>query len=300
MYWVLPYGGSLYIEGNENGETGLENFDMSKLGVEHSSIDHKNFAGSSVFSPGLSRCLDEMKSPTGDMSGKFRSFHGNQVFGNRAEASPMKLLMQHVSSQGKHKKEGSASGLKSPTLDNKNNLIASSQSTPTRCEHQSASSVNRGVVMAKIPTAPWFNLLPRDPCDKTTITNCWMPTICTQRAALDGGVPRRPGRPPKQATISGGGSSSGATKETLQEDLKMPPQPVYQFPSIPRPLTLDEVRRSVMESLRQDPATIPKGLCICNAGHLVYFYLGLVYIIQQIILKIGYSLMLLCRSRFLK
>ncbi|CAB4032060.1 Hypothetical predicted protein, partial [Paramuricea clavata] len=39
MYWVLPYGGSLYIEGNENGETGLENFDMSKLSEEHSNID---------------------------------------------------------------------------------------------------------------------------------------------------------------------------------------------------------------------------------------------------------------------
>ncbi|CAB3979425.1 bromodomain adjacent to zinc finger domain 2B-like isoform X1 [Paramuricea clavata] len=259
MYWVLPYGGSLYIEGNENGETGLENFDMSKLSEEHSNIDSRNFGGQGVFSPGLTRCLDEMKGPTGELSGQFRGFLGNQMVGVGAEPSPMKLLMQHVSSQGKPSNESSSSGLKSPTQDNRNHLIqTSNNSTSAGLEHQNTTP-SRGVIVMEGPTGPWFNLLPREPCDKSTITNCWMPTINTQRTSLDGSVQRRPGRP-KQAKISEGESSSGVKKEeeAVETDVVMTPQPVYQLPSLPRPLTLDEVRRSVMESLRQDPATIPK------------------------------------------
>jgi hypothetical protein len=258
MYWVLPYGGSLYIEGNENGETGLENFDMSKIGEEHSNIiDNKNFGRQGVFSPGLTRCLDDIKGPTGE--GQFRGLHGTQVAGGPAEDSPMKLLMQHVSSQGIPSNENTSSGLKSPTQDNNNELTQTPNHSNSGSEHQNAS--NRGVLVMEGPTTPWFNLLPREPCDKTTITNCWMPTINTQRTPLDGNVPRRPGRPPKQAKVSEGESSSGVTKATVEEtDVVMTSPPVYQLPSLPRPLTLDEVRRSVMESLRQDPAPIPKGL----------------------------------------
>ena len=258
MYWVLPYGGSLYIEGNENGETGLENFDMSKYGEEHSSLDSKNLGGQGVFSPGLTRCLDEMKGSSGELSGHFKGFHGNQIIGSRAEPSPMKLLMQHVSSQGRASNESSSSGLKSPTQDNRNNLIQTSNHSVGSDHHNNTQ--NRGGIAMEDPSGPWFNLLPREPCDKTTITNCWMPTINTQRTPLDGNAPRRPGRPPKQAKISEGESSTGVIKTAVQTDTVMTSQPVYQLPSLPRPLTLDEVRRSVMESLRQDPATIPKGL----------------------------------------
>ena len=256
MYWVLPYGGSLYIEGNDNGETGLDNFDVSKLGEEHSNIDNKNCGGQGMFSPGLNRCLDDINGPTGE--GQFRGFHGNQLAGAHAEDSPMKLLMQHVSSQGKSSNESSSSGLKSPIQDSKNNLIQTPNHSNTGSDNQNTS--NRGVVVMEGTTRPWFNLLPREPCDKTTITNCWMPTINTQRISLDGSVPRRPGRPPKQAKVSEGESSSGVTKATVETDVVMTSPPVYQLPSLPRPLTLDEVRRSVMESLRQDPAPIPKGL----------------------------------------
>ncbi len=257
MYWVLPYGGSLYIEGNENGETGLENFDMSKLSEDFK--HDRNLGGQGVFSPGLTRCLDEMKAPAGESLGQFRGFHGNHM----AEPSPMKLLMQHVSSQGKPSGESSSSGLKSPTQENRNNLIQTpNHSTSVGSEPQNTTTPNQGVTVKEDPTGPWFNLLPREPCDKTTITNCWMPTINTQCIPMDSSVPRRPGRPPKQAKISEGESSSGVTKAVVPACEENTSQTVYQLPSLPRPLTLDEVRRSVMESLRQDPATIPKGLYI--------------------------------------
>ena len=270
MYWVLPYGGSLYIEGNESGETGLESFDTSKLSEEHSNVDNKNLKGQGVFSPGLTRCLDEMKTPAGELSRQFKGFHGNQMFGARVEPSPMKLLMQHVSAQGKSGSENPGNGVKSPTQDNKNSLMqTSSNSSFLGTDSQNTSAANRGATLTEGPTGPWFNLLPREPCDKTTITNCWMPTINTQRIPLDGSVPRRPGRPPKQPKTSEGECSSGAVQTP---EPVMPSPLVYQLPSLPRPLTLDEVRRSVMESLRQDPALIPKGLFIsfCIKKKLYY------------------------------
>lgn len=257
MYWVLPYGGSLYIEGNENGETGLENFDMSKLGEEHCD---RNLGGQGVFSPGLTRCLDEMKGPSGELPGHFRGFLGNQIIGSRADPSPMKLLMQHVSSQGKANNECSTSALKSPTQENRNHLVQASNHS-VEDDHQN-SAENRGAIATEDLSGPWFSLLPREPCDKSTITNCWMPTINTQHTPLDGSAPRRPGRPPKQPKTSEGESSTGVIKTAAQTDTVVTSQPVYQLPSLPRPLTLDEVRRSVMESLRQDPATIPKGLYV--------------------------------------
>ncbi|XP_028411273.1 bromodomain adjacent to zinc finger domain protein 2B-like isoform X2 [Dendronephthya gigantea] len=259
MYWVLPYGGSLYIEGNDNGETGLEHFDLSKISDEHSVMGGKNYGGQRVFSPGLSRCIDEMKGTTGESQGHYRGFHGNLMTGTRDEHSPMKLLMQHVSLQGKQSGECSSNGLKSPTQDNRNHLAQfPDHSTSIASESTNSSTSSRGAkVILEGATGPWFDLLPREPCDKTTITNCWMPTINTQRIPLDGSAPRRPGRPPKQPKISEGESSSGVV-EAAEKKVAITPPPVYQLPSAQRPLTLDEVRRSVMESLRQDPAPIPK------------------------------------------
>lgn len=277
MYWVLPYGGSLYIEGNQIGDSGLDNFaqDISKSSEEHSTVDNsteRTLGEPHVFSPGLTRCIDEMndrKLPTGESSGNahhYRGFHGNQMAGARAEPSPMKLLMQHVSSQGKPSNGSSSSALKSPTQDSRNHLIqtsSKSDSASAGSEHQKSSigTPNRTVIVTEGPTGPWFNLLPREPCDKTTITNCWMPTINTSRVALDGNVQRRPGRPPKQAKVSDSECTTSVTK-TGETEVVMPPPSSYQLPSLPRPLTLDEVRRSVMESLRQDPAAIPEGLCV--------------------------------------
>lgn len=250
MYWVLPYGGSLYIEGNDSGETGLENFDFSKLGDVHSITETKNAGRPGVFSPGFSQHLEEMKSPTSDFVGQLKSNHGN---GSCDDSFSIRLLMQH----GKYGNDMSDT---SPVRAIKNHVSYTS-SHPSGSEYEDGNC-NMGGMIMEGQSGPWFNLLPREPCDKGTITNCWMPSLYSQRVMLDSNSPRRPGRPPKHTKSVEGGLLSGSSRPVIQESIfSEAPQHCYHLSSLPRPLTLEEVRRSVMESLRQDPAPVPQGLC---------------------------------------
>ncbi|XP_046846146.1 bromodomain adjacent to zinc finger domain protein 2B-like isoform X2 [Xenia sp. Carnegie-2017] len=249
MYWVLPYGGSLYIEGNDSGETGLENFDFSKLGDVHSITETKNAGRPGVFSPGFSQHLEEMKSPTSDFVGQSKSNHGN---GSCDDSFSMRLLMQH----GKYGNDMSDT---TPVRAIKNHVSYTS-SHPSGSEYEDGNC-NMGGMIMEGQSGPWFNLLPREPCDKGTITNCWMPSLYSQRVMLDSNSPRRPGRPPKQTKSVEGGLLSGSSRPVIQESIfSEAPQHCYHLSSLPRPLTLEEVRRSVMESLRQDPAPVPQDM----------------------------------------
>ena len=299
MFWVLPYGGSTFVEGKETGESGLEQFLQveslpdkildTKLVAESITGDtktEKNIEESSVLSaPPISRLTGEcskkkeIKEESSNIMNK--SFeHLSWVSNekqmsiprpNSSESCPMKLLMQHVSSQGESTAQASSTELKSDLKFNNHRI----SQTPviSRNHHSvivsSASDVkssddlqNRTSVDPDDPPMPWFRLLPREPCDSTTVINCWMP-----RRSLDGSAHRKPGRPTKSPTVTA--SEASARTSTIQTNidvLKTPvtPQSFYSLPSLPRPLTLDEVRRSVMESLRQDPASIPKGLSNCS------------------------------------
>ena len=300
MFWVLPYGGSTFVEGKETGESGLEQFlqvesppdkliSDTKLGAESIIGDtktEKNIEEPSVLSaPPISRltgeCSEkkEIEESSNIMNKSFEhlSWVSNEkqmstARPNSSESCPMKLLMQHVSSQGESTAQTSSTELKSKDLKFNNHHV--SQTPVINRNHHSvivssASDVkssddlqNRTSVDPDDPPMPWFRLLPREPCDSTTVINCWMP-----RRSLDGSAHRKPGRPTKSPTITA--SEACAHTSTIQtniDELETPvtPQSFYSLPSLPRPLTLDEVRLSVMESLRQDPASIPKGLSNCS------------------------------------
>lgn len=290
----------MFIEGKETGESGLEQFLQTeskpdvvmddKLATDSNTSGtktEKSIEGQKLLSACSSRLTGESseKSLKEESSNIVNKSNGrlwgvaneNQLLTSRlssGESCPMKLLMQQVSSQGKSTSQTPTEELVSRKDLKVNNRYLPQGHLIKNGRHSdmvnSGSDVTKGMDVTKnrapvsdCPPTQWFRLLPREPCDSTTVTNCWMPKLNTSRRSLDGSSPRKPGRPPKTAKTSANEGCS--TSSTIQTNVNILQAPIaahapYPLPSLPRPLTLDEVRHSVMESLRQDPAPIPKGL----------------------------------------
>lgn len=157
-----------------------------------------------------------------------------------------------------------ASGLDSSACS----LSTSACSTPQfiKMEHLNSNQLNKNDV--------WFGLLPRMPCDESSLTlshtpfsGSFVPTYSKKSEAIpvDSPIPvkRPPGRPPKNATPVYQTIVSGFTP------LSTPPMgtsaqrvmtsacstPIVNTMS----LSFEELKKSVLESLRQEPAPIPPG-----------------------------------------
>lgn len=200
---------------------------------------------------------------------------GQPVQGDRERVEKMDI--NAAIKEGARKKGSLFEGVIN-SLPNTPGMDSSANSTPSTSGGSSFMNLD-GSTNSEALKNLWFGLLPRMPCDESSLTlshtpfsGNFVPTYSKKSEVIPVGSPlpvkRPPGRPPKNAMPVYQTVSTGFTTPMSASPLGTPAGSRVMTSASSTPivstmsLSFEELKKSVLESLRREPAPIPPGKTI--------------------------------------